>query len=315
MGHEKGLARNTVSTYLSNVKHHYTSSIFLPQPPSAAWGVPKTRPTLLKLCVQSIPEHKRAIPRFLTKTWIRDGFENCWTTMEYVAIAFLYGWMLRIGEGTNPFEDHIITWGMVTFYELDVNENIVVQPLSTLPDRPCYMVVVQPHSRKYQEHSRPLPGRVNFTHLIHPMDGIYQWCNLCMCSLLQGWAIRCSIWRYTQAALADRPVLSSPGTHRVISAHAVSQALKRNAIRRGERTDDIVPRCLRRTPITQLANSAYATDASLMSLATGHKDPRSTQVYIDPGEYMAEQVTDALDAPYHPLPTKNLEATSPASKK
>ena len=313
MGHEKGLARSTVTTYLSNIKHHYTSSILMPQPPSPAWGAPKSRPALLTLAVKSVPEHKRVVPRFLTKDWIHYGFLNCWTTFEYVAIAFLYGWMLRVGEGTNLIQDHIVTWSMVTFYEFNKDDDIVIQPLSTLSSRPCYMVMIAPHSRKKQDKCRPIPGRVNFTHLADPATGIYQWCNLCICTLLQGWAIRCGIWKYTTAALEALPVLAAPGSGQVISAAQISQALKRNASLRGERTDDIVPKCLRRTPITQLANSSYASDALLMSLATGHKDPRSTQVYIEPGEYMAQEVTDALDAPYHPLQNTNINAPSDKS--
>ena len=301
MGHEHCLSRDTVDSYLSHVKHFYLTDLSLPQPPSRAWGAKGERHPLLRQTIQAIPEaiHKPQI--FLTSKWIKHGFEHCWSETEYVAIAFLYGWILRAGEGCKPLEDHILTWSMVKFYVVDEEGSEMTLPFSKLTEHICDMVRIFPESRKYQSHSRPLPGRVNKTHLKNPAAGTTTWCNLCMPTLLQGWAIRNKIHTMSRLELLHRPILTDPITQKVVTASQVSTALRRNARALHEDESAVIPRCLRRTPITQLANSNLVQSPSLLLLATGHKDLRSTAPYIDPGYYMAEKVTNALaTSKYYP---------------
>ena len=298
LGHEEGLARQTVSAYLSNVKHHYTTELSLFGPPSSVWGPKGSRHPLITLTLNAIPRHERPPRMFLSHKWIKDGFDHCWSTTEYVAIAFLYGWILRVGEGCKPLESHIITWSMVTFYVSDLDGERSVLPMADLRTRPCDMVEVHLHSRKCQEEARRLPGRINTCHLADPSKGTTTWCGLCMPTLLQGWAIDNNIDRLSSATVDKRPVLAIPGTNQVVSPSMISKALRRNAHRRGEDEKSVVPHCLRHTPITQLANSSVADNPPLLLLATGHKSVESTDPYINPGHYMAERISAELQDPF-----------------
>jgi hypothetical protein len=251
------------------------------------------------MTLKAIPIHDRPIRKFLSHEWIEDGFRNCWNTAEYVAIAFLYGWILRVGEGCKPLEQHIITWSMVTFYLCDLYGDRTVMPMTALRTSPCDMVELNLHSRKYQEVARRIPGRVNTCHLPDPAKGTTTWCGLCMATLLQGWAIDNNIDMMLPTTLAQRPVLAMPNSDTVVSADTVSRALRRNARRRGENEQEVVPHCLRHTPITQLANSSVANNPSLLLLATGHKSMESTDPYVDPGRYMAKEISAQLQDPCH----------------
>ena len=164
------------------------------------------------------------------------------------------------------------------------------------------MVQIFPQTRKKQEEARAVPGRVNYIQWHDPLDGIYKWSNLCVCSLMQGWAVRHQIWRWSVQELATTHVLSMPGTRQAITGTMVAEALKRNATARGEDVTDVVPQCLRRTPLTQLANSGLASDPMLIALAAGHKSVDTSKIYVEPELSMAAKITKGLKEDFVPLP-------------
>ena len=300
LGNERGLARATVSNYFSGAKYHYLLAHSLDNtPPPAAWGGPGVHHRLVTMALKAIPERKRPVRMILSAAWIEDGFRNCWTTTEYVSIAFLYGWVLRGGEGCDFLQGHIITWSMIAFYVWK-NEQLHEMPMTDLRTTPCDQMDLHQDSRKYQHGPRLMPGRVNTCHLADPARGALDWCHLCMPTIMQGWAILNNIDHMSQAERERRPVLAQPGREDVLSVEAVSQALKANARRRGEPETSVSSHCLRATGITMLANSAVADNPTMFLRAVGHKSMQSSEPYVRPSPFMAQAVTEALQAtPFH----------------
>jgi hypothetical protein len=249
--------------------------------------------------LKSIPIRHRPVKQLLTREWIKDGFDRCWTITEYVAIAFLLGWMLRVGEGCNQFDRHIITWSMIHF-SICVNGQWQPLPMTQLRTTPCDMVELCQTSRKYQEEPRLMPGRLNTCYLDDPSTGTTTWCHLCMPTILQGWAIDNAIDRMSDQTLATRPVLAPPGSDRAITRAEVSNALRRLAQLRHENEDTIVPHCLRMTGISELANSTVIENEDRYLRTVGHHYIQSSDPYIIPGPTAAAAVTAAQQPQYKP---------------
>ena len=300
LGQDEGLSRGTVSDYLTSAKHFYTETISLFTPVSAAWGTKGVHHPHVTLALRAVPDKHRLPRMLLSPAWIQDGFRHCWTTWEYVAIALMYGWLLRVGEACPQlYQHHTMTWEMVTFYD----DNDQPLPMRALRTQPCDLVGLQLASRKHQEHARLMPGRTS-NHIIQdPRHGATSWCNLCMATILQGWAILNNIDRMTPVQLAQRPVLAKPGSDSTPARLDISNALKRNARRRGEDPARVAPHCLRQSPISWLANSPLIYNQPAFLRATGHKSMDSSTPYIVPGRYMAAAVTEALQPETEHPPT------------
>ena len=301
LGHEQGLSRNTVADYLTSAKHHYLLAQSLSDPRPSAWGSHGQHHPIVSTALKAIPVHHREPRQLLTIAWIKDGFERSWTTPEYVAIAFLHGWLLRVGEGCKYLEKHIITWSMITF-SIYINGELHELPMSRLRTTPCDQMDLHQASRKYQEGPRLMPGRVNTCHLADPATGAHVWCHLCMPTIMQAWAIINDIDLMSVEDRQSRPVLAQPGTDWVISATDVSKALKRHALRRGESEASVSPHCLRTMGLTQLANSEVAQNPPMFLRAVGHKSMEASEPYVRPSPYMATAVTSALCPPSPPPP-------------
>ena len=244
------------------------------------------------MLLKSIPFHHRPHKHLIDTAWIKDGFEHCWTTPEYVAIAFLLGWILRVGEGCDEYSNHLLTWSMVTFRIFRHNKWQTL-PMSELRTTTCNMVDLLPHSRKYQDEPRLMPGRMNTCHLADPSLGDVTWCHLCMPTLLQGWAIRNNIDKLSSTDRAARPILASPGNTKPITRNAIAAALRRHARQRNEDETTVVPTSLRKTAITRLANSDVTANQDLYLRAVGHHSIQSSEPYIEPGPKGAAAVTSA----------------------
>jgi hypothetical protein len=297
MGHEQGLSRSTVSQYLTGVRHHYAvvlSSLDPQQQLSHVWGTPGHRHPLVAMMIKSIPEKHRPPKKVLSMEWIEDGFHNCWTQEEYVAITVLLGWVLRGGEGCDPNMIHTITWSMVQFSVMDADDSCRPLQMTDLRSTPCDMVELLPTSRKYQDEPRPMPGRINMTHLKEPVTGLDQWCELCMPTILQAWAIKNEVDRLTPTERKSRPVFAPPGSTTPMSRTRLSNALRRNAQRRHEDVNTIMPHCLRKTGITWLANSEVANHPNILLRAIGHKQLTSAEPYVTPDVHMARLTTEAM---------------------
>lgn len=300
LGHEEGLSRGTVSEYLTSAKHHYTvDSGLVGASVSSAWGILGHNHPLVTLMLKSIPVRHRPVKQLLTHDWIKDGFTRCWTTTEYVAIAFLLGWLLRVGEGCNQFDRHTITWSMIRF-SISVNGQWVPLPMTQLRTTPCDMVELCQSSRKYQEEPRLMPGRLNTCYLDDPSVGTTTWCHLCMPTLLQGWAISNAIDQMSDEILATRPVLAPPGSDRAITRKEVSDALRRLARLRHDNEATVVPHCLRMTGITELANSDVIENEDRYLRTVGHHYIKSSEPYIIPCPVAAAAVTAAQQPQYTP---------------
>jgi len=290
-GHEEQMSRLTVGNYLTGTKHHYTvERPLLGATVSSVWGPKGHNHPLVTMLLQSIPVRHRPMKRLLTTAWIRDGFQHCWSTHEYVAIAFLLGWVLRVGEGCNELDPHIIMWSMITF-SVYWHETWQELPMSHLRGTPCDMMELHQQSRKYQEGPRCMPGRMNTCHLADPSLGATTWCHLCMPTVLQGWAILNNVDKMSPTERAQRPVLAPPGSIHAITRDAVSDALRRLARLRHEDETTVVPTCLRKTSITELANSEVINNSDRFLRTVGHHDLRSSEPYIVPGPLAAAAIT------------------------
>jgi hypothetical protein len=247
------------------------------------------------MMLKSIPSRHREVKRLFSLNWIKDGFENCWNTVEYVAIAFLLGWVLRVGEGCDMTSKHQITWSMIHF-SIQTDNVWGPLPMTQLRTQPCDMVELKQHSRKYQEEPRLMPGRVNMCHLADPSLGAITWCHLCMPTLLQGWAIMNDVDHLSATQLASRPVLAPPGSDHAITRLAVSDALRRLARLRNEDESTVTPHCLRKTGITLLANSSVIENPDCFLRAVGHHHLESSEPYIVPDATAAAAVSKAFSA-------------------
>jgi hypothetical protein len=291
LGHDQGLSRGTVSDYLTSTKHHYTvDRQFVDGTPASVWGSKGHNHPLVTMMLKSIPVRHRAIKRLLSPAWIKDGFDRCWNPLEYVAIAFLLGWILRVGEGCDMTSAHHITWSMVHF-SIQTNDVWGPLPMTQLRTRPCDMVELKQQSRKYQEEPRLMPGRINMCHLDDPSLGATTWCHLCMPTLLQGWAIMNDVDHLSATQLASRPVLAPPGSDRAITRSEVSAALRRLARLRHEDEDTVTPHCLRKTGITLLANSSAIENMDRFLRTVGHHHIQSSEPYIVPDHSAAAAVS------------------------
>ena len=291
LGHDEGLARATVSQYLSSAKFHYVNIEGVVHGASSVWGDSDKRHPLVKMAVKAIPERLRTPKMLLPLEWFEAGFHNCWTTAEFVAISFILGWLLRVGEACNVQEAHIITWSMLRFYAYR-GRKLQLMCMSDLSVIPCDLLELHQESRKHQEHARPMPGRINASRLTDPSRGLSQWCNLCIPTIMQAWAIQCRIHTFTPQELTSTPVLTLPGCSTTISRKDVAEALRRHARARGEDPAAVVPHCLRMTGITALANSEAAHNNTAYLRAVGHKSIEASAPYVRPGPNMARLITD-----------------------
>lgn len=296
LGHVEGLARGAVSNYLSSAKRHYTVTMLLLGAPSPAWRSHGQTHPLVAATIAGIPLSTRPPRMILTTEWLRSGFEDCWTNEEWMAICFMYGWMLRIGEGCKPETEHILRWRHVSFYHMEGTEYRRL-PMTAIGQVRSDAVDLQFDSRKHQERSRLVPGRTNTGHITALDRGTLEWSGLCMVTLLQGWAIQNHLPSLPLEYWQDRPVLAVPGLNRVVTPLEVSNALKRHARQRGENPDRVVPHCLRHSGITKLANSAVGSATATMLAASGHMHAATLQTYIQPGDHMREAVSLVLQHP------------------
>ena len=84
--------------------------------PSPAWKEKGVLHPLISTAIQGIPNNKPKTKMEVDSDWFKDGFTNTWTTAEYFAVTWIYGWMLRICEATEQANtNHTITWAMVKF--------------------------------------------------------------------------------------------------------------------------------------------------------------------------------------------------------
>ena len=298
LGHVEGLSRGSVRDYLTSAKHHYLVDRQLFGPPSPAWGPRGHHHPLVSQMINSIPVRHRAVKRLLSDDWIRDGFERCWTTAEYVTIAVLLGWILRVGEGCDMDSAHLLTWDTVTF-SIFRHNSWQTLPMSLLRTTPCDKIDLLPRSRKYQPEPRPMPGRMNTSHLDPPVTGVTHWCHLCMPTILQAWAIMNNVDHLPPTTLATRPLLALPGGAWPLSRAQVADALRRLARLRGEDETTVVPHCLRKTGISKLANSRLIENQDRYLRTVGHHHIQSSDNYVVPDATAAAAVTRAQ----HQLPT------------
>ena len=228
--------------------------------------------------------------------WFKDGFLHSWSTLEYVAVTFIYSWMLRICEATLKAETaHTVMWSMVKFKIKIPNGGMQEMQGRELRTTPCDMVELDMDTRKHQEQAREMPGRMNMRHIPDPSQGATTWQGMCQATMLQGWALLCDLDKKSPEWKATRPVLAHPGDMlRPLTPYDVSNALKRQVRRDPERSGRMSAHVLRHNGITAVANSkAPVSKAALLAL-TGHSDLKTTQRYIHPGTEMAQQSTDAL---------------------
>ena len=256
LGHVKNLDRNTCSQYLTDAKMEAMALQDLTsQTVSPAWGIKGKHHPVISRTLASIPKKSPKTHGIVTKEWIKFGFFNTWTVTEYVAIAFIFSWMLRIGEAALPQEEHIITWSMVVFYFISSSNEMVPMTMQQVMTIPCHMVTLHLHSRKKQPQARHLPGRVNFARLTDPSQGCSTWCDICIATILQGWAVQNRIDQFSDSELQFRPLLFSPDMNKCITPDEISDALHRNAVKQGQDPTLFTPTDLRPTSITKLAHS------------------------------------------------------------
>ena len=297
LGHVKGLDRNTCSQYFTSAK---TEALTLQElttasPISPAWGTKGKHHPLISRAIASIPKNSPKPHGIITKKWIKYGFSHkIWSITEYVAISFISNWMLRVGEAALPQEKHIITWSMIKFYFISSSNEMIPMPLDQLNKTPCHMVTLTLHSRKKQPVARHLPGRVNFANFSDPSKGCTEWCDLCIATILQGWAIYNNIWQLTQEELDHRPLLYSPDLRRCITPEEITAALRRNAAAQDQDPSIFTATDLRRGSITKLAQSDIPIELYLQ--AVGHKQPESSRPYLVPDVKSAQLVTENLNS-------------------
>jgi hypothetical protein len=295
LGHVDGRTRGTVSNYYSSAKHYYTVTRAHLCSVSPIWGAKKEMHPRITLMLLSIPSSPPRIKFLPTPEWVRDGFmRGCWSPQAYVTIAFLMGWILRVGEGCDTESIHLLTWSAVTFKIQNADSTWHVLPWSALRTTACDLVELLPASRKYQDSPRPMPGRVNTCHLSDPSHGTQVWTDMCMATLLQGWALDNHLDTMPASTRDIRPILAAPDTNIVLTRDQVSDALRTLARLRGEDPINIFPHCLRTTGISTMANSGAARDTDLYLRTVGHHSGRSSDPYVYPDEHSANAVTDIL---------------------
>ena len=305
-GHEEGMARDTASQYLTGVKHHYLVERAFLGPASPAWGVKHHHHPLVAQMLQSIPPRHRAPARILEPEWIEDGFTRCWNRTEYVTIAVLLGWVLRVGEGcTTASLQHLIKWDMIVFAVYRHGQWHEL-PMDQLRITPCDKLDLKQTSRKYQDGPRPMPGRMNTCHWKDPGRGAIDWCHLCMPTLLQGWAILNDIDHLSAADRANRPVLAPPGSDEPLSRKDIAEALRKLARLRNEPEADVVPHGLRHTAISALANSSLIENADRYLRTVGHHYMQSSDPYVIPDDTAAAAVTAVQQHQLTPVHPTNL---------
>ena len=290
-GHIEELDRHTVSNYLSSAKQYYTEQLALTHTASPVWGAKGHSQMLVSQMLKSIPYRPRTPKQLIDIDWIKDGFQRCWTTHEYVAIAFMLGWMLRTAEVCNTsWNGHLLTWSAITF-KICRNKKWSILPMHLLPTIPCDLVELLPPTRKYQTTPRKMPGRVNTCHLKKPAQGTTTWCNLCMPTIIQGWALQNNIHNLTVEQRAHRPFLAAPGSNVAIQDDHFRGALRRLALLRHEDPKAVVPHCLRRSGINALANSEFIGQYHAYLAAVGHHSLKASEAYQEPSPFMAQSCT------------------------
>jgi hypothetical protein len=295
-GYTEGLSRNTVSQYLSSAKTHFIQDRAVIEEPSPVWGVKGVLHPLVSAAIKGVPQKRPTAKMQVDTQWFKDGFENCWMRAEFVAIAFIHGWMLRISEATETESAHTIKWSMVHF-KVQTTEGFRPLAGQELRRRSCDMVELAPETRKHQEVAREMPGRMNTRHIQDPSQGASTWQDMCQATILQGWALTCGLDTMPQEEQERRPVLMQPGNARIpITPLHVSNALKRQARRHPEREGKMTAHVLRHNGITQIANAAKPLPSATLLAASGHASMKSAKTYIHPGEAMARQVTEAMKA-------------------
>lgn len=250
--------------------------------------------------IHSIPNRPRKPKQLLSIQWIQDGFNRgCWTIQEYVAIALMLGWMLRTAEVCNTqWNGHLLTWNDITFLCSSPTSEWLPLPMADLRTVPCDIVHLQPQSRKFQEQTGThiMPGRVNTCYLVNPSQGLTQWTDLCMATIIQAWAIHNNIDTMSPTERAQRPLLAAPGSNKSISAKDLRHAMKRLAALRHEDPETVMPHCLRLTGINILANSDVMTNAHSYLMAVGHKSLDASKSYNRSTPAMAAKITHTMQS-------------------
>jgi hypothetical protein len=306
-GHIQLLARNTVSNYMSSAKYYYTLVSGLFGAISPIWGPKGHNHPLVTMLIRSVPLRHRLPKMILTHDWIHDGFNRTWTTQEYVAIALMRGWMLRSGEAcATTWNGHLLMWSMVHF-RIHIGHDLWQDlPMSQLRSRHCDVVDIYPVSRKFRDEPSTMPGRINFTRLADPSTGLSSWNNLDMATILQAWAILNDLDHRPPSALESRPILADPATNSVITAQAVSSALKRHALLRHEDPALVMPHGLRMSGINDLAQGSLIQDELTYLNTVSHRSTAASQDYLTSfSPTTAAHVTQATH-PHYPLSTSLL---------
>mmetsp|Transcript_24223 Transcript_24223/g.45056 ORF Transcript_24223/g.45056 Transcript_24223/m.45056 type:complete len:230 (-) Transcript_24223:184-873(-) len=221
---------------------------------------------------------------------------HSWSTMEYVAVTFIYSWMLRIGEATLKAETaHTVMWSMVRFKIKIPRGGMREMQGRELRTTPCDMVELHMDTRKHQELAREMPGRTNMRRIEDPSQGATTWQGMCQATMLQGWALLCDLDKKSPEWKAARPVLAHPGEAlKPMTPYDVNNALQRQVRRDPERSGRMSAHVLRHNGITAVANSKTPVPEAALLALTGHTDLKTTKGYIHPGPEMARQSTLAL---------------------
>jgi hypothetical protein len=233
-----------------------------------------------------------AIPR----VWIKEGFDE-WPRDIFVCIFLIHGWLGRkceFLESQTPA--HQITWGMVDFLFVDkVTGDTRVMPRAQVHTTACDMVSLKPDSRKSQQKFkvRPIPGRLNFTHLADVSTGLDHWYGGDMVTVLQAHYVHARAFKLSEAELVVTPVLTFLDGVRY-SAKQLQVYLKRKAVQHGVDPATVTLQGLRTGQVTQMVNGELQNNSVALLAVSGHASLQSQLPYQQLDVGMAKAVTDAF---------------------
>ena len=157
----------------------------------------------------------------------------------------------------------------------------------------CDMVRLVPNSRKWQEHVREIPGRINFTKLNNPALGLTEWVNGDMATTLQAYYIKTGAHKLSAEQLESTPMLAT-ANGAMVSAKRLTKALKDKAIEKGIDPATVTLHGLRIGRITDLVNGEMKNNSVGLTRATGHACMANLDPYVRLGVGQAIDVTNAL---------------------
>ena len=257
------------------------------------WYPKKVHHPLISLALKHLPK-KETVPRFaIPKHWIRAGFE-LWDRDVFVSIFVMHGWLARRCEFLQTATvQHQVTWGMLEFcYVHEATSVITVMPREDILTHACDLVRIKPKSRKHQAEGevREQPGRVNFTHLADPANGLIDWTGD-MATVVQAHYISSQAFKLTAEQLKHQPLLTMLNG-KVLSAEKLTKKLKEMAVLYGVDPETVSLHGLRIGRCTEIANGTLLTNPMAVIAVTGHKSLESMEPYVRMGLGAAEQATN-----------------------